>query len=36
MDKGRQIDNTQNVNARYIDQYGAGRTSVNVSNPPGI
>ncbi len=35
MDRGRQIDNIQNVNARYIDQYGAGRTSVKTTNPPG-
>lgn len=36
MDKGRQIDNAQNVNARFIDNFGqGGKTSVNVSNPPG-
>ena len=36
MDRGRVIDNIQNVNARYIDQYGAaGKTSVKTSNPPG-
>lgn len=36
MDKGRQIDHTQNVNARFIDNFGtSAKTSVNVSNPPG-
>lgn len=36
MDRGRVIDNVQNVNARFIDQYGAaGKTSVKTSNPPG-
>jgi hypothetical protein len=25
----------QNINARFIDKYGQGTTSVNVSNPPG-
>lgn len=36
MDRGRVIDNIQNVNARYIDQFGAGKTSVKIVNPPGI
>lgn len=37
MDKGRMMDNAQNVNARYIDQYGAtNKTSVRTSNPPGF
>ena len=36
MDKGRQIDHNQNVNARFIDNFGAGqKTSVKTSNPPG-
>ena len=36
MDKGRVIDNIQNVNARFIDGYGGtGKTSVKTSNPPG-
>ena len=36
MDKGRQIDNIQNVNARFIDNFGASqKTSVKTSNPPG-
>jgi len=36
MDKGRQIDNTQNVNARWIDQFNqSNKTSVKISNPPG-
>ena len=36
MDKGRQIDHVQNVNARFIDNFGSSaKTSVNVSNPPG-
>ncbi len=36
MDKGRQIDHKQNVNARFIDSFqNNSKTSVNVSNPPG-
>lgn len=36
MDRGRQIDNSQNVNARWIDQFNQqGKTSVKTSNPPG-
>ena len=36
MDRGRQIDNTQNVNARYIDNFGPNqKTSVRTTNPPG-
>lgn len=36
MDRGRQIDNIQNTNARFIDNYGASnKTSVKTSNPPG-
>jgi len=37
MDRGRIMDQVQNQNARFIDNFGAaGKTSVNVSNPPGI
>ena len=37
MDKGRQMDNIQNTNARYIDKFGQdNKTSVKTSNPPGI
>ena len=36
MDRGRQIDNVQNTNAVYIDNFGnCGKTSVKTSNPPG-
>ncbi len=36
MDKGRQIDNRQNVNARWIDQFNqTNKTSVKTRNPPG-
>ena len=36
MDRGRIIDNVQNVNAVNIDQYGkTGKTSTRVINPPG-
>ena len=35
MDKCRQMDNMQNLNARYMDPFGAGRTSVRITNPPG-
>ena len=36
MDKGRQIDNIQNVNARFIDQFGkCGKTSTRITQPPG-
>jgi hypothetical protein len=37
MDRGRQIDNIQNVNARFIDTFGqGGKTSVKTTNPPGM
>lgn len=36
MDRGRQIDNIQNVNARIFDQfYQRNKTSVRTTNPPG-
>ena len=36
MDKGRQIDNIQNTNARFIDQFGkSGKTSTRITHPPG-
>jgi hypothetical protein len=36
MDRGRQIDNIQNVNAVNIDKFGnTGKTSTRVINPPG-
>ena len=36
MDKGRQIDHNQNVNARFIDNFGTSqKTSVKIANPPG-
>ena len=36
MDRGRQIDNIQNTNAVFIDNFGQhGKTSVKTSNPPG-
>ena len=36
MDRGRQIDNTQNSNAVYLDRFGkSGKTSTKVINPPG-
>ena len=36
MDRGRQIDNIQNTNARFIDQFGkCGKTSTRVIHPPG-
>ena len=36
MDRGRQIDNIQNTNARYLDQFGKnGKTSTRVIHPPG-
>jgi hypothetical protein len=36
MDRGREIDKSQNLNARYIDQFQNGaKTSVKTSNPPG-
>merc|ERR1712032_506754 len=36
MDKGRIMDNAQNNNARFVDNYGQqGKTSVKTSNPPG-
>ena len=36
MDRGRQIDNIQNTNARFLDQFGkCGKTSTRVIHPPG-
>ena len=36
MDRGRQIDNIQNTNARFLDQFGkCGKTSIRVIHPPG-
>lgn len=36
MDRGRQIDHTQNCDAQYYDKYGqGGHTSVKIANPPG-
>ena len=36
MDRGRQIYNSQNVNAVNIDKFGnTGKTSTRVINPPG-
>ena len=36
MDKGRQIDNIQNINARFIDQFvKSGKTSTRITHPPG-
>ena len=36
MDRGRQIDNIQNINARFIDQFGkCGKTSTRIIHPPG-
>jgi len=36
MDKGRQIDKIQNVNARWVDQFNhTNKTSVRTTNPPG-
>ena len=36
MDRGRQIDNIQNTNARFIDQFGkCGKTSTRITHPPG-
>ncbi len=36
MDRGREIDKTQNVNARYIDGFNNNqKTSVKTTNPPG-
>ena len=35
MDKGRIMDNIQNNNARFVDNFGNGKTSVKTSNPPG-
>ena len=36
MDRGRMIDNIQNTNARFIDNYGSNhRTSIKMINPPG-
>lgn len=37
MDRGREIDKSQNQNARYIDGFqNTAKTSVKTSNPPGI
>ena len=36
MDRGRIMDNAQNNNARYVDQFGnSGKTSVKTMEPPG-
>ena len=36
MDRGRQIDNIQNTNARFFDNYGkSGKTSTKITHPPG-
>ena len=36
MDRGRQIDNIQNTNARFFDNYGKiGKTSTKITHPPG-
>jgi len=36
MDRGRQIDNAQNVNARWFDKFNdSNKTSVKTTNPPG-
>ena len=36
MDKGRQIDKTQNTNARFYDNFGKnGKTSTKITHPPG-
>jgi len=36
MDRGRQIDNIQNINAKIYDQYyHRNKTSVRTTNPPG-
>lgn len=36
MDRGRIIDNAQNTNARFIDNYGTSqKTSVRITNPAG-
>ena len=36
MDRGRAMDNIQNTNARFIDNYGnSNKTSVRTTNPPG-
>ena len=36
MDKGRQIDKTQNTNARFYDNFGKnGKTSTKIMHPPG-
>ena len=36
MDRGRQIDNIQNTNARYFDNFGKnGKTSTKITHPPG-
>ena len=29
------MDNAQNTNARFVDNFGNGKTSVKTSNPPG-
>ena len=36
MDRGREIDKAQNLNARYIDSFNcSSKTSVKTTNPPG-
>lgn len=36
MDKGRIMDNAQNNNARFVDQFGtSGKTSIKTHAPPG-
>ncbi len=36
MDKGRQIDKTQNLNALYLDKFRInGKTSTKITHPPG-
>lgn len=36
MDRGRAIDNAQNTNARFIDNFGtSNKTSVRITNPAG-
>ena len=36
MDKGRQIDKTQNLNALHLDKFRInGKTSTKITHPPG-
>ncbi len=36
MDKGRQIDRNQNINAQYYDKFRSnGKTSTKIMHPPG-